>query len=147
MSTQRKMGAPSKYNKEFDQMLIDHMEKGYSFKSFSAVAGVCEDTLFEWVKTEESFAEAKETAFAKCLLYCEKLGIDNIINTSESFGNNQGSTSKSLNGSVWIFNMKNRFKWRDKQVDEIDTQVVNEVKPAEVDYEKLMQMIEKAKGS
>lgn len=117
-------GAPSKYKPEFEQLLIEHMSKGYSFESFQVIAGVCEDTLHDWVKKHPGWKEAKTKAFAACLLFWERLGIDHILNESQSFGEGQ-SQSKSLNGSVWIFNMKNRFKWRDRQKDETDPVNIN----------------------
>jgi transposase len=115
MSDERGVGQPSKYKPEFCDLLIDHMATGLSFESFAAVVGVHRDTLYEWEKVHPEFAEAKKLAFDQCLLTWEKIGIGNIINKE----------SRSLNASIWIFNMKNRFKWRDKQADETDVVVNN----------------------
>ena len=123
------LGRPTKYDENYCQMLIDHMDQGLSFETFAAVIKVNQDTLHEWVKVHPSFSEAKKVAFNKCLLFWEKLGIDHIINTSDSESQGEGvgsSKSRSLNSAVWVFNMKNRFKWRDKQPDEADV-VVNNV--------------------
>lgn len=124
MSDTKGPGKPTKYKSEYCEQLIEHMSKGLSYESFAGTAGVHRSVLYDWEDTYPEWKDAKETAFSKCLLFWERLGIDNILNVSESFGK-EGGTSKSLNGSVWIFNMKNRFKWRDKQPDEIDTVVNN----------------------
>jgi hypothetical protein len=119
-------GAPSKYKPEYEQMLIDHMAKGFSFVSFQAIAGVCEDTLHDWVKKHPGWKEAKDKAFAECLLFWEKAGIDGLYDITE-YDEKSGKpiSKKSLNSTVWIFNMKNRHKWRDKQKDESDVIVNN----------------------
>ena len=121
-------GRPTKYKPEYCQMLIEHMAQGLSFETFAAVIKVNQDTLHEWVKVHPSFSEAKKVAFNNCLLFWEKLGIDHIINTSDSESQGEGmgySKSRSLNSAVWVFNMKNRFKWRDKQPEETDTLNIN----------------------
>lgn len=105
-------GRPSKYKPEYCDLVVEHMEKGLSFEAFAAVIKVNRDTIYEWEKVHPEFAEAKKNASDANLLFWEKLGIDHILNISESFGEGF-SKSKSLNASVWIFNMKNRFKWRD----------------------------------
>lgn len=117
-------GRPSLYKPEYDQMLIDHMATGLSFESFAAITDTCKDTLYEWAKVHPSFSDAKKKAVQKCRLFWEKLGVDHILNISETSKSSDGSNyskSKSLNASIWIFNMKNRFKdeWREKQETEI----------------------------
>lgn len=118
-------GRPTLYTKEHCEMLIEHMRNGLSFKSFAGVAGVQRSTLYNWLDANPEFKEAKEIGEDLSLLFWEKMGIDNIINRSESFGNNQGGNSTSLNATVWIFNMKNRFGWRDRQPDENDQININ----------------------
>lgn len=118
------LGRPSKYKPEYCQGLIDHMGAGLSFESFAAVIRVHRDTLFEWDKVHPEFSDAKKIAVLACQLFWENLGIKYILNESESFGEGQ-SKSTSLNSAVWIFNMKNRFKWRDKQTDEADQININ----------------------
>lgn len=119
-----KPGRKTDYKTQYCDELIDHMSKGYSYESFAGSIGVVKKTLYNWEESFLEWGEAKEIAFEKCRLFWEKLGIDHVINTSDSFGEGQ-SSSRSLNSTVWIFNMKNRFKWRDKQPDEVDTVVNN----------------------
>jgi hypothetical protein len=121
------VGRPTKYEPEYCEKLVEHMAKGLSFETFAAVIGCHRATMYEWVKFFPEFAEAKEVAFEECQLFWEQLGINNIVNISENFGEGAGSKSTSLNSQVWIFNMKNRFKWRDRQVDESEVVVNNNV--------------------
>lgn len=99
----RSKGQPTKYKKEYCQKLIDHMSEGYSFETFAAILKVDVQTLYNWVKAQPDFFEAKKMAFAQSQLFWEKVGI-------------QGTTGKmdKWNPTGWIFNMKNRFNWSDR---------------------------------
>lgn len=105
-------GRPTTYRPEYCQLLIEHMKQGLSFESFGAVVGCSSSTLYEWVAANEDFSSAKKLATEYCRIFWEKIAVDNLINTSEQWGKGQAK-SKALNSTVWIFNMKNRFKWRD----------------------------------
>ena len=85
------------------------MAKGYSFESFPAIAGVSLDTLYQWVNNFEDFAEAKREAFAVNRIFWEKIGIDGASGKIENF-----------HATAWIFNMKNRFLWRDQRENVIE---------------------------
>jgi hypothetical protein len=80
------------------------MSKGLSFESFAAVVDVHEDSLWEWAKKHKDFSDAKKEAFAKSRLFWEQSGIEGL------WGSKDGP---NINSTVWIFNMKNRFGWRD----------------------------------
>ena len=115
-----KVGRPSKYDPKYNQMLVDHMASGLSFESFAGIISVDKDTLKEWAKVHEDFSASKKEAFEKNRLFWEKLAIDHILNKSDSEFQG-GSSARSLNATVWIFNMKNRFpqEWRDKRDIEV----------------------------
>ncbi len=123
--TEKPSGRPSKYKPEYCKMLIDHMSTGLSFDSFAAVVSVNQDTLHEWAKVHEIFSESKKIAFANSLIFWEQQGIDGLYSTVEYSDDGKPLKSKSINASVYIFNMKNRFKWRDKQPDETDDININ----------------------
>jgi hypothetical protein len=55
--------------------LVAHMEKGYSFNSFSAECGVPNSTLREWADKHVIFGKAKELGEGKALHYWETVGI------------------------------------------------------------------------
>jgi len=103
------IGRPSKYREKFCAALIRHMTTGLSFESFSSVAGVHKDTLYAWTREYPDFSDAKKRAEAASLLYWEKLGIDGVKGKIKGF-----------NAAMWIFNMKNRFKWRDRPDEDIE---------------------------
>ena len=55
-------------------------------------------------------------------MFWEKLGIDHILSVTQSERKKDGTTmsrSKALNSAVWVFNMKNRFKWKDRVEQEV----------------------------
>jgi hypothetical protein len=83
-------------------MLIEHMQSGYSYASFCAVIHVSDVCMDKWEKKYPEWAAAKKEAFKLCLLTWEKIGI------SITVGKTKG------NVAAWIFNMKNRFGWRDR---------------------------------
>lgn len=145
----RSPGQPSKYDPKYCDALTEHMAKGLSFETFAAVVGVHRDTLYEWVKAHPEFAEAKEEAFSKCQLFWEQQGVNGLYSVTEYNEKGKPESSKSINATVWIFNMKNRFKWRDKQPDEIDTIVNNNNTAALSDEDldaKIEEKMKKARG-
>lgn len=120
----RNPGKPTKYKPEYCEKLLEHMSEGLSIEAFAGLIRVHKDSIYEWVRVHPEFKEAKDIGESLSLLYWEKLGRDNIINVTErdSSGN---TTSRNMNATTWIFNMKNRFRWRDKQPDENDNINVN----------------------
>lgn len=112
-----KKGRPTKYREEYCALVIEHMEKGYSFETFAVVVSVNVDTLYEWAKVHAAFSDAKKTAFLRNQLFWERLGI-------------AGATGKipGFNCAAWIFNMKNRHKWVDKQEITTDSHTIQTVK-------------------
>lgn len=102
-----KVGRPTKYKEEYCGMLVKHMATGLSFECFGAIADVIEQTLYNWEKEYPEFLESKKMGLVKCKLFWEQAGIDGMY------------TGKDFNGGVWIFNMKNRFNWKDKREESV----------------------------
>ena len=98
----KKRGQPSLYKPEYCSQLIAHMASGLSFESFAAVIKVNQDTIHEWAKVHPDFSEAKKEAWGQNMLFWERIGLTGMIGKVPGF-----------NSTLWIFNMKNRFKWRD----------------------------------
>lgn len=96
-------GRPSTYDPKYCDLLVAHMAMGFSFESFGAdVEGIASRaTLYRWVEEHEDFRDAKEKGDAACRKFWELQGVT-------------GLHMKGFNATVWIFNMKNRFKWTDK---------------------------------
>lgn len=105
-------GRPTKYKKRYCQDLIDHMSQGYSFESFAGLIGTTKDTIYAWSRKHKEFSDAKKAGTEASRMFWERMAVDNLINSTETRG--KSSSSKSLNSTVWIFNMKNRFGWRDR---------------------------------
>jgi len=101
-------GRPTKYKPEFCEMLIKHMEQGYSFESFAATIDTHRDTLYAWEKRHPEFSDAKKTGVSKSLLFWERLGVMGATGEIEKF-----------NPTAWIFSLKNKHQWRDKTPDEV----------------------------
>lgn len=116
------VGRPTKFLEKYCQMLIEHMESGYSYESFAGVVDVDRDTLYHWEKIHPIFSDAKKKAFSKCLLWWDKLGVDNALNITESHqvGNSRTTKSVGLNTGNFVFQMKNRFNWTDKREEKIE---------------------------
>ena len=93
------------YKTEYDDMIIEHMEQGYSFESFAGVVGCSNKTLYNWADRNPSFLHAKELGFEKSRKFWE------IEAIKQATGKSDGNTTMA------IFNLKNRFpkQWRDKQ--------------------------------
>lgn len=107
-TTKKKMGRPTTYREEFCQMLIEHMEQGFSFESFAGVAGTTIETLREWSNPNKdnhqpNFVLAKALGFPKCQYFWEDVGIKGTKGHYKNFS-----------APAYIFNMKNRFKWTDR---------------------------------
>lgn len=129
-------GHPTDYKPEYCQMLIEHMNEGYSFASFAAKCDVCEDTLYEWAKVHPKFSEAKRIARTKGMLRWEELGLDGTKGQIMGFSS-----------GTWIFNMKNRFGWTDK-METKETQVSNMSKEELLaQAKKLIEDLEKENGT
>ena len=104
-------GRPSLYKEEYCEMLVEHCAKGLSFESFAGVVKVNRDTLYEWEKKHIQFSDAKKRAEAVCRLFWEEAGIKGLW----------GSKDRMFNATVWIFNMKNRFGWKDVKDVEVSS--------------------------
>jgi len=109
-------GSPSKYKPEYCARLIEYMAGGLSFEAFAGHLGVDFSTLWDWEQRYEEFAKAKKEGFSRGLEFWEKLGRNAAAGKVPNF-----------NATVWIFNMKNRYQWRDRheiQVKKIQPAIV-----------------------
>lgn len=100
-----KVGRPTDYRPEYCGRLIDHMSKGLSYETFGALIDVSKQTIYDWEARFPEFLDAKKTAFTKCQLFWENIGVEGIWNYPNE---------KTLNTGNYVFQMKNRFKWTDR---------------------------------
>ena len=99
-----KVGRPTKYKKEYCEMLVAHMAEGYSFETFAAKIDVNRDTLYDWTYEHGAFSDAKKRGEVKSQEWYETVG--RAMMTGKLAGSQP---------SVWIFSMKNKFNWTDKK--------------------------------
>ncbi len=83
------------------------MSRGFSFESFAGTKGISKKTLYNMAQANPSFLQAKEKGVEMSRHFWENIGIEAVQGRVPFF-----------NAATWIFNMKNRFSWRDKH--EID---------------------------
>lgn len=120
-----KIGRPTKYDPAMCEIVVEVMEQGFSFEAVAGHLGICKDTLYEWAKKYPDFSDAKKRGLEQSRIFWEALGIEHIVTKSDSKTEKQGhnttttSKSRSLNSSVYIFNLKNRFGWSDKKEVEL----------------------------
>lgn len=100
----RPEGRPTKYEASYCDSLLSHMALGYSFESFAGRIGVHRDTLYEWLKHHPEFSDAKKVGTEKSRLIWEGMGLRAA----------SGNAPKGFNAAVYIFTMKNKFKWTDR---------------------------------
>ena len=96
----------------WQKKLIDHYKEGGSdvgaMLLISNWRGKFSRRLFyRWLDDEQEFRDTINEGRAYSEIYWEKIGI--------------GITASGKgNAATWIFNMKNRFKWRDRTEVEVD---------------------------
>lgn len=109
-------GRPTLYKPEYCQMLIDHCSEGLSFEAFAGLIGVAGSTLYEWAKANPDFSEAKSQAMQKCRLWWEKAGTQGMF---------MGGKDNPFNATIWVYNMKCRFRneWTERKEIELKAEV------------------------
>jgi hypothetical protein len=109
-TTSKAVGRPTTYHPDYCEQLIDHQSNGLSFESFAGVVGTCKQTIYTWTEKHPEFLDARKRAAEKCRLWWEKQGIEGLYNTTDYDQDGNPLRSKSINATLWIFNMKNRFR-------------------------------------
>lgn len=94
------------YEPRFCDWFIRCSSKGMSRYEIAREMGIYMDVLRSWEKTYSEFAEATAIGKDSCRAWWEKIGRMYVKNRKNSRG---------INTVLWIFNMKNRFDWRDKK--------------------------------
>lgn len=125
-----KPGRPSKYRPEYCQKLIDHMSQGYSFESFAGTVFCSKELLHDWANEHPDFIQAKKVALSLCRRKWEEWGVAGMF---------QG---KNFNAVLWIFNMKNRFSWKDQPESDESTPRVTNINFVEMKYDPNQQQSE-----
>ena len=101
-------GRPTKYKPEFCERVIECGKDGMSKAEMAAELDVAYSTFDLWQEVHPEFSEAVKDAVARSQAWWEKLG-------------RTGAMGEDINATVWIFNMKNRFRadWADRSQTEL----------------------------
>lgn len=112
---QSKVGRPTKYQPEFCEDLIQHMEGGFSLESFAAKLRVSKNTVYSWVKQFPEFQDAFEQGQALRFAFFERVGIDGIFDReTKSVDEDTGIPvieKKKVNAALYKLFMSNLFGW------------------------------------
>jgi hypothetical protein len=95
-------GRPTDYREEYCQLAINLMSEGASITEVAAECGVWKSTIYEWIGKHPEFSDSIKKGMELCEAWWEKQGRANL-------------NSKEFQAALWYMNMKNRFKWADKQ--------------------------------
>ena len=96
------MGRPTKYKKEMCETVIELMREGASQEEVIGSLDISKDTYYRWKEEHEEFSDA----------------IKRGVRLSQTWWERQGRISlkdREFNYTGWYMNMKNRFRWADKQ--------------------------------
>ena len=96
-------GRPSKYTKDMCEVAERVLGEGYSQEVLAGELGVIPETVSEWKKEHPEFSVAIKKGKIAGQKMWERLGLAGAAGKVVGF-----------NSASWIFNMKNRYGWRDK---------------------------------
>ena len=91
-------GRPTKYEESMCDTAYEILCKGGSLTKVAAVLDIDRDTIYEWKKTHPEFSDTIRKGLLKSEVIWEE-------------------TPPEMSDTRWIFNMKNRFSWSDRQLD------------------------------
>lgn len=91
--------------------MIEMGKEGCSDVEIRAELDISDALWYRWLEEDEEFSRTAKAAKAACHAKWEQFG------RKMSFGQAEG------NPTTWIFNMKNRFGWRDKQDIDMNAKV------------------------
>ena len=102
--------------------LIRMGDEGASDVEMRVYLDISNDLWYRFLEEEPEFSETVKRAQERAEAWWNKVGRSNL----------ELSKGESFNSTTWIFNMKNRFNWRDKQdVNQSGGLTINMKKEAE----------------
>jgi len=121
----------AKYKKVYAERLPAMFENGESVAEVADALGICRATFYDWLEVYPDFAKAYDRGKQKSEAWWTKVGRDGAIGAIE------------IQPTTWIFNMKNRFNWRDKVEETVTMQT--EIILADEDRQVLDRYIDRVK--
>ena len=125
---EKQNGRPTKYDGPYhSEEVIKYMSKGYSKEACAGLFGISKQTFYNWASKHPEFLDAIKRGETASLLYWERTGLEGV------------QSGNKFNATVWIFNMKNRFGWRDKKELGIESKIdadisLDQNEKAQVDF-------------
>ena len=104
-NTTGRTGRPSGYKPEYCDTVIEVMRQGYSKEAVAGHLEISKDTLYQWEKAHADFSDALKRGVELSRIFWERTALETITHRKDT---------TQLNSTSWIFNMKNRFGWKDK---------------------------------
>ena len=95
-------GRPSEFKEGYCQLAIDLMSEGASITEVAAKCGASKQTIYNWMDQFPEFFDSIKKGMELCEAWWEEQGRTNL-------------KTKEFQAALWYMNMKNRFKWADKQ--------------------------------
>ena len=93
----------TKYDPEICKTLPAMFEEGQSIVEVAKKLGISRRAFYDWMEQHPEFKEAADDGLSLAEAWWATLG-------------RAGAAGKvGVNAPVWIFNMKNRYKWTDRQ--------------------------------
>lgn len=100
---ERLVGRPTKYDPDLIPAMLEAFYEGMSKHEVAVtVLGVHIDTMYEWEKVHPEFSEALKKGVELSRAWWEKRGRTSL-------------NDETFSATLWYMNMKNRFKWTDRQ--------------------------------
>lgn len=120
----RPVGRPRRELSSLDEGWQDKLlilgKQGASDIEMRFELGISDDVWYRWMEEEPEFTQAVKRARQACQIWWERTGRDMAI--GEIGGN----------ATTWIFNMKNRFGWKDK-IEQDNLSSDNSFKPHRIE--------------
>lgn len=99
---QKEFGRPTKYEPQACKVVISEMRNGASIVEVCATLGICKQTFYNWTQEHPDFLDAYKKGLELSQAWWEKLG-------------RAGAAGQiPIQPATWVFNMKNRFGWKDR---------------------------------
>jgi len=109
----KKNGRPTKYSEKLCDLLPYLFSNGESVVEVCASLDITKDTFFQWVKQYPRFSDSYKKGQDLSEAWWTKMGRIASIGKAK------------IQPATWIFNMKNRFKWKDRiETNEADNFIV-----------------------
>ncbi len=94
-----------KYDESMAEDIIPLFAEGQSICEIAAELGIGRRTFYEWRERYPEFGEAVERGVELSEAWWMRQGRDHLT---------YGPTDKRIDTALWMKNMTNRFKWREK---------------------------------